>query len=105
MTPSKAILEDKAKHFANTVFFIGAGVLMLAASLLQNTAENLLGEGIGGNAMFIGATIAIFVLSSKRPAFALFAIERQCKKYGHLYLEESSMCGRCFKKMDKPADF
>ena len=70
MTPSKEELEAKAKHFANTVFVIGAGVIMLAA---------------------------------KRASFALFAIERQCAKYGHVPREGSSVCSRCFQTIaDEP---
>ena len=102
MTPSKEELEAKAKHFANTVFVIGAGVIMLAASLLQPFAVSRFGAN-GGDYAFIAATLCIFVLAAKRASFALFAIERQCAKYGHVPREGSSVCSRCFQTIvDEP---
>ena len=95
MTPSKETLENQAKHFANTVFAIGAGVLILGASLLQPYAVTWVGSDVGGHMLFIGATILIFVLSTKRVDFALFAFARQCKKYGHVPSDELSLCSRC----------
>lgn len=96
MTPSKEELETKARHFANTVFAIGAGVIMLIASLLQSFAVGKFGAN-GGDYLFIAATLGIFVLASKRARFALFALERQCAKYGHTAREGTSVCSRCFQ--------
>jgi hypothetical protein len=59
--PSKEELQAKARHFANTVFVIGAGVIMLAASLLQPYAMKWVGAGMGEHFPFIAATIFIFV--------------------------------------------
>ncbi len=97
MTPSKEELQAKARHFANTVFVIGAGVIMLAASLLQPHALKWMGPGMGEHFPFIAATIFIFLLASKRSDFALFALGRQCRKYGHVPGEDSSVCARCFQ--------
>ncbi len=97
MTPSKEALEIEARHFANTVFVIGAGVVMLAASLLQPYAVTWAGSDNGGHFVFIAATIGILWLSTKRTDFALIALARQCKKYGHVLNEGSTVCGRCFK--------
>jgi len=97
VTPSKEELQAKAKHFANTVFVIGAGVIMLIASLLQPFALKWMGPGIGEHIAFIAATLCIFVLASKRSELALFALERQCLKYGHALREGSSVCDRCLK--------
>ena len=97
MTPPKEELEAKAKHFANTVFVIGAGVMMLAASLLQPLAIRWIGPSIGEHISFITATILIFVLATKRPALALFALERQCLRYGHVLREGSTVCERCYQ--------
>ncbi len=96
MTPSKEELQDKARHFANTVFVVGAGVLMLAASMLQTFAVSRMGEN-GGDMVFIAATILIFVLASKRSELALFATERQCQKYGHVLRADSPVCERCMQ--------
>jgi hypothetical protein len=102
VTPSKEELEAKARHFANTVFAIGAGAIMLAASLLQPFAVSRLGEN-GGDIAFAVATLCILGLASKRSSFALFAIERQCAKYGHVPREGSSVCSRCFQTIaDQP---
>lgn len=101
MTPSKEVLEAQAKQFANIVFAVGAGVLIYAASLLQSTALNLLGPVIGEHITFIVATIAIFVLAGERPRIALFAIVRQCEKYGHKLSAESDVCSRCFRTITK----
>jgi len=96
VTPSKEELDAKARHFANTVFVIGAGAIMLAASLLQSFAVRLMGAN-GGDIAFIAATLCILVLASKRSSFALFAIERQCARHGHLPRAGSSVCSRCFQ--------
>ncbi len=96
MTPSKEELQAKARHFANTVFVIGAGVMMLAASMLQTFAVSQMGEN-GGNFVFIAATILIFALASKRSELALFATERQCQKYGHVLRADSPVCERCLQ--------
>ena len=102
MTPSKEELEAKARHFANTVFVIGAGGIMLSASLLQPFAASQLGAN-GGDIAFAVATLCILGLASKRSSFALFAIDRQCAKYGHLPREGSSVCSRCFQTIaDQP---
>ena len=102
MTPSKEELEAKARHFANTVFVIGAGAIMLAASLLQPFAVSQLGAN-GGDIAFAVATLCILGLASKRSSFALFAIDRQCAKYGHVPREDSSVCSRCFQTIaDQP---
>ena len=102
MTPSKDELETKARHFANTVFAIGAGAIMLAASLLQPFAVSRFGAN-GGDYVFIAATLCIVALASRRSSFALFAIERQCAKYGHVSREGSSVCSRCFQSItDQP---
>ncbi len=104
MTPSKAELEAKAKHFANTVFVIGAGVLMFAASLSQPLALAWLGPVIGEHITFIAATIGIFLLAANRPRFALFAIDRQCKKYGHALSDETTVCSRCYQTISTSPD-
>ena len=102
MTPSKEELETRARHFANTVFAIGAGAIMLVASLLQPFAVSRLGAN-GGDIAFVVATVCILALASKRSSFALFAIERQCAKYGHVPREGSSVCSRCFQTIaDQP---
>jgi len=97
VTSSKEEFLAKARHFANTVFVIGAGVIMLAASLLQPHATKWLGSGAGEHSPFILATIIIFVLASKRSGLALYALERQCRKHGHVPREGSSVCERCFQ--------
>ncbi|MBL8479017.1 MAG: hypothetical protein JNK59_06885, partial [Sterolibacteriaceae bacterium] len=48
---------------------------------------------------FIAGTLLIVMLAMKRPAFALFALERQCRKYGHAMREGSPTCERCFQKV------
>lgn len=96
MTPSKEELEAKARHFANTVFVIAAGLIMLAASLLQPLVQKWMGED-GGHLAFLAATVAIFALAGQRSRFALYAIERQCAKYGHVPKEGSPVCGRCLQ--------
>jgi hypothetical protein len=102
VTPSKEELEAKARHFANTVFVIGAGGIMLAASLLQPFAVSRLGAN-GSDIAFAVATLCILGLASMRSSFALFAIERQCVKYGHVPREGSSVCSRCFQPIaDQP---
>ncbi|MBK7015307.1 MAG: hypothetical protein IPH39_06945 [Sulfuritalea sp.] len=99
MTPSKQELQDKAKHFANTVFVIGAGVIMFSASWLQPYTMKWLGGATGEQLPFIAGTLLIVMLAMKRPAFALFALERQCQKYGHAIREGSPTCERCFRKV------
>lgn len=99
MTPSKETLEAQARHFANTAFAVGAGVLILVASLLQPHAIGWAGSEIGGHLVFIVATICIFTLGTKRPELALFAIERQCRKYGHVPGTDAAVCQRCFKNI------
>lgn len=99
MTPSKEELDAKAKHFANTVFVVGAGVIMLVASLLQPYVMKWLGPGIGEQAAFIAATVLILVLAAKRPQLALLALERQCLKYGHVLREGSAICTRCLRSV------
>lgn len=94
-TPSKEELEEKAKHFATTAFLIGSGLLMVAANILQPLAAKLMGEEFGSQTIFILATILIFVLASKRPELALFAIKRQCQKYGHVVRKGAPVCDRC----------
>jgi len=102
VTPSKEELETRARHFANTVFAIGAGAMMLAASLLQPFAVSRFGAN-GGDYVFIAATFCIFALASRRSSFALFATERQCAKYGHVPRADSSVCSRCFQSIaDEP---
>ena len=97
MTPSKAELEAKVRHFANSVFVIGSGILMLAASLLQPLSMALLDGAAGEQASYILATVLILALASKRPAFALYAAERQCRKYGHAVSEAAPTCSRCLQ--------
>lgn len=99
MTPSKQELQDKAKHFANTVFVVGAGVIMFSASWLQPYTMKWLGGATGEQFPFIAGTLLIVMLAMKRPAFALFELERQCRKYGHAMREGSPTCERCFKKV------
>ena len=99
MTPPKQELQDKAKHFANTVFVIGAGVIMFSASWLQPYTMKWLGGATGEQLPFIAGTLLIVMLAMKRPAFALFALERQCQKYGHAIREGSPTCERCFRKV------
>jgi hypothetical protein len=102
VTPSKEVLEAQAKQFANIVFAVGAGVLIFAASQLQSAALNLLGPVIGEHITFIVATIGIFILAGERPRIALYAIVRQCEKYGHVLTDESEVCSRCFRTIAKP---
>lgn len=102
MTPSKEVLEAKAKQFANIVFAVGAGALIFSASLLQSAALNLMGPVIGEHITFIVATIGIFFLAGERSRIALFAIVRQCEKYGHTLSAESDVCSRCFRSIAKP---
>lgn len=97
MTPSKEKLEDQAKLFANVVFFVISAGLMLAASLFKPVALELLGNVVGEHISFIAATIGIFWLASKRPQLALLAIDRQCRKYGHVLEANSQVCKRCFQ--------
>ena len=97
MTPSKQELEDKAKHFANTVFVIGSGLIILAASLLQPYTMRWMGGATGEQFPFIAGTLLIVMLALKRPAFALFALARQCREYGHVVREGSTTCERCFQ--------
>jgi hypothetical protein len=99
VTPSKETLEAEAKRFANIVFFIGAAALMLAATLLQPFALSLFGAVIGEHISFIAATIGIFGLASNRPQLALFAIDRQCRKYGHVPGDDPAVCKRCFQRI------
>lgn len=103
MTPSKEALENQAKHFANTAFAIGAGLLILAASLLQPFAVRLTGSETGGHIAFLAATVGIFLLAGKRVDFALFAMARQCKKYGHVLNDDSPICQRCFQTISSSA--
>lgn len=103
MTPSKEDLQEKAKHFANTVFVIGAGVIMFAASMVQPYTMQWLGGATGEHFPFIAGTVFIAMLAMKRPAFALYALERQCLKYGHELRDGSPVCQRCFKTVaDSP---
>jgi hypothetical protein len=99
MTPSKEQLEAKARHFANSVFLIGSGLLMLAASLLQPLFAAWLGGAVGEQGSFILATVLILVLASNRPALALHAAGRQCRKYGHVISEGSPTCSRCLQRI------
>ena len=99
MTPPKEELEARARHFANTVFVVGAGVIMLAASLAQPLLLKWLGPGMGEHLPFIGATALILLLAVKRPQLALFSLERACLKYGHVLREGSSICTRCLRSV------
>ena len=99
VTPSNQELQDKAKHFANTVFVIGAGLIILAASLLQPYTMQWIAGATGEQIPFIAGTLLIVMLAMKRPAFALFALERQCQKYGHVMRKGSPTCERCFQKV------
>lgn len=101
MTPSKEELETRVKHFANTVFAIGAGLIMLSASLLQGLVVARIGES-GADITFITATILILMLASKRPSFALYELRRQCAKYGHTMPEGSRVCNRCLQTIPDP---
>lgn len=104
VTPSKEKLEAEAKRFANIAFFVGAAALMLAATLLKPYALSLLGPVIGEHISFIAATVGIFTLASRRPQLALLAIDRQCRKYGHLPGDDSSVCQRCFQTISGAAN-
>lgn len=101
MTPPKQELDTRVKHFANTVFVIGAGLIMLFASLLQPFVVARIGEN-GADYTFIAATILILVLASKRPSFALYELQRQCAKYGHVLPHSSSVCSRCLQTIADP---
>lgn len=101
MTPSKEELESGVKHFANTVFVIGAGLIMLAASLLQGVVVARVGES-GADFTFIAATILILVLAAQRPRLALYQLRRQCERYGHAPTEGSSICSRCLQPLPDP---
>jgi hypothetical protein len=100
VTPSKQELQDKARHFANTVFVIGAGLIMFAASLLQPYTRQWMEGATGEQFPFIAGTLLIVMLALKRPAFALFALERQCREYGHVLREGSSTCERCLQNVE-----
>jgi hypothetical protein len=100
VTPSKQDLQDKAKHFANTVFVIGAGVIMFAASMLQPHTMQWIGGATGEQLPFIAGTLLIVLLALKRPAFALYALARQCREYGHVLNEGTTTCERCFQDVD-----
>jgi hypothetical protein len=97
VTPSEEKLEDQAKLFANVVFFVVSASLMLAATLFKPVALDLFGNVVGEHISFIAATLGIFWLASKRPQLALLAIDRQCRKYGHVLEEDSRVCKRCFQ--------
>lgn len=97
MTPSKEKLEDQAKLFANVVFFVISAGLVLAATLLKTVALDLFGNVVGEHILFIAATIGIFWFASKRSQLALFAIDQQCRKYGHVLEGDSRVCKRCFQ--------
>lgn len=101
MKPSNEALDAKARHFANSVFVVGAGAIMLAASLLQTVAMNALGAS-GGDITFIVATLCILLLASQRSQFALLAIRRQCAKHGHAPGLGASVCSRCLQTIADP---
>ena len=73
---------------------------MFAASLLQPYAMKWIEGATGEQFPFIAGTLLIVMLALKRPAFALFALERQCREYGHVVHEGSSTCERCFQNVD-----
>ena len=51
----------------------------------------------------VAGTFVIVVLALKRPAFALYALERQCRKYGHVLGAGGSVCERCLRTVAQPA--
>lgn len=73
---------------------------MFAASLLQPYTTQWLGGAAGEHFPFITGTLFIVMLGLKRPALALFALERQCRTYGHDLREGSSTCERCFQNIE-----
>lgn len=73
---------------------------MFAASLLQPYTMQWIGGATGEQFPFIAGTLLIVMLALKRPAFALFALERQCQTYGHILREGSSACERCFQNVE-----
>lgn len=95
VVPSREELEKRVRHFANSVFLIGSGVLMLLANVLQPFAAQVLGAESGSQTVFISATLLILFLASKRSAFALHAAKKQCAKYGHVTPNGAPACSRC----------
>jgi hypothetical protein len=91
--------EKKARHFANTVFYVGSGLIILAASLLQPLLASSIGGSFGDNVAFIAATVLIFVLASKRVDLALLSLKRQCSEHGHLLNEAGTACTRCLQEL------
>lgn len=91
--------EKKARHFANTVFYIGSGVIILIASLIQPSLASAIGGTMGENAAFIVATVLIFVLASKRANLALMSLRKQCAEHGHLPNEAGTACARCLQDL------
>lgn len=91
--------EKKARHFANTVFYVGAGIIILIASLLQPRLASAIEGAVGENVAFVVATILIFVLASKRADLALMSLRKQCAEHGHLPNEAGSSCLRCLQEL------
>ncbi len=91
--------EKKARHFANTVFYIGSGVIILVASLLQPWLSGTIGGAIGDNLGFVVATVLIFVLASKRADLALMSLRRQCAEHGHAPNDAGTACTRCLQEL------
>ena len=97
MPPTKLESQENAKHFANTVFVVGAGVIMFAASMIQPYTARLLGGAAGEHFPFIAGTLLIAWLAMKRPQLALYSLQWQCRKHGHLLSGESKLCERCLE--------
>lgn len=97
--PSRSESQENAKHFANTVFVVGSGVIMFAASLVQPYTQAWLGGAAGEHFPFIAGTLLIAWLAVKRPQFALYSLQWQCRKHGHLLEGDSRVCGRCLENL------
>lgn len=103
MPPTKLESQESARHFANTVFVVGAGVIMFAASMIQPYSVQWLGGATGEHFPYIAGTLLIAWLAVKRPQFALYSLKWQCRKHGHLPSGESNVCQRCLEELTPPS--
>ena len=102
MPPDKLKSQESARHFANTVFVVGAGIIMFGASLIQPWTMRWLGGATGEHFPYIAGTLLIAWLAVKRPQFALYSLQWQCRKHGHLLNGESRVCERCLEDLGPP---
>lgn len=99
MPPTRTESQNQARHFANTVFVIGAGIIMFSATLIQPHTLSWLGGVAGEHFPFIAGTVLIAWLALQRPQLALFALKRQCAKHGHLPNPQTGTCERCLERV------